>query len=488
MDLETFSNVLCWIASSILLLMPLQRVVANRRSLYSLDVMVSSLVWIMYFPYLGGLALGLIELKQGHPETVTTAIWFALACSIAWSIGRLLTSTHSARGGLQVSATSDERGIAMASSMIRVFLVAGCVGFLLQMSALPNFVFSYQLSRTALLSQKNHVLWLIGSYLNLCLLIAVGIATVHRLQIPKLFRTALLVFGTTSFITFIQIRSRTFVIAGLFILLYVFATRSGRDKASASQSSHRFRGLRLSRMVVFAASIFLVAGVLQGARGAISVGLDEFWLYFQQLDLAAELERAFLQEDLAYSEWYIASLELFPEQHPFLYGTSYLTWPLQFIPRSIFPWKPEDTQILFCRVVRPAMAAQGGTIPPSIFGDAYINFGFAGFAAFAPFGMLLGTIDNYCTSSKTRDIRLGLLVAIISGTAPHFARGGFHNAMCLVVFVFGVNILLQTVLISLRRSPRRRVPPPQARLRRPSSFAAHPVASSSRLRRPAPKR
>jgi hypothetical protein len=48
------------------------------------------------------------------------------------------------------------------------------------------------------------------------------------------------------------------------------------------------------------------------------------------------------------------------------------------IPRGLFPNKPINTGAYFMSVVRPAEFAAGFALPPTLFGDAYVNFGMGG--------------------------------------------------------------------------------------------------------------
>jgi len=59
------------------------------------------------------------------------------------------------------------------------------------------------------------------------------------------------------------------------------------------------------------------------------------------------------------------------------YGLSYLAWPLQAIPRALWPNKPllPDTYLTYLLVTGPE---SNSTFDFSIFGESYINFGFMG--------------------------------------------------------------------------------------------------------------
>ncbi|HEX2272391.1 MAG TPA: hypothetical protein VHG90_00775 [Acidimicrobiales bacterium] len=61
-------------------------------------------------------------------------------------------------------------------------------------------------------------------------------------------------------------------------------------------------------------------------------------------------------------------------------GGSTVVWPLllKVVPRGLFPDKPINSGAYFMRVVRPDEFAQGYALPPTLFGDAFVNFGMVG--------------------------------------------------------------------------------------------------------------
>ncbi len=61
------------------------------------------------------------------------------------------------------------------------------------------------------------------------------------------------------------------------------------------------------------------------------------------------------------------------------YGST-VVWPLLFkvVPRGLFPGKPINSGAYFMTIVHPLDFAAGFALPPTFFGDAYINFGIWG--------------------------------------------------------------------------------------------------------------
>ncbi|KAB7707382.1 oligosaccharide repeat unit polymerase [Bacillus aerolatus] len=72
-------------------------------------------------------------------------------------------------------------------------------------------------------------------------------------------------------------------------------------------------------------------------------------------------------------------------------GDTYLRLLLTLFPSTIFDFKPEETQRIFAAIINPEAYIVGATFPPSILGDAYLNFGFNGVVI----GLFLGCFLAY---------------------------------------------------------------------------------------------
>jgi len=176
----------------------------------------------------------------------------------------------------------------------------------------------------------------------------------------------------------------------------------------------------------------LVVGVaINFLRGFVSVGPVRLGHDFVRV----WVEQTFDGGDLGYTKIQRAAYVLFPNAHPFLKGQSYYRLLLVPMPRFIWTDKPENTQRVFCSVINPAMYKRGGTIPPGILGDLYINFGHIGIIGMFVYGLVFG-LERYHRLAHW--FMLGGALTWLF----HFARGGFTNPV--IVFLVYVVISFTT--------------------------------------------
>lgn len=97
--------------------------------------------------------------------------------------------------------------------------------------------------------------------------------------------------------------------------------------------------------------------------------------------------------------------ELFPDHEPFRWGSTLQVTLFGFIPRAIWPEKPIGIGKELTRyVVGPFYELHGFSIGPTIPGDFYLNFGWAGFLVG---GLLLGVMCRTCTIYAVRHMKDG---------------------------------------------------------------------------------
>lgn len=135
-----------------------------------------------------------------------------------------------------------------------------------------------------------------------------------------------------------------------------------------------------------------------------------------------------------------------PTMHDFLYGSTYLRLALFFIPSSIVPFKPEETQRIFASIINPEYYNIGATYPPSFIGDSYINFGFFGIIIGLFLGLLLKAWQNILNGPiSINKIAIGsasflFLFLFIRGTF-----NGFYNLVFIWLFLIGISFTIKTV-------------------------------------------
>lgn len=170
--------------------------------------------------------------------------------------------------------------------------------------------------------------------------------------------------------------------AGLLVVINAVARRFSARTDSASEggteAGHADRidpPSRLAPRRTFAIAATMVVALLAGL--AIG-GLRQNRLTPQTSSSALERSLPLLQSEVtpirAYSE-IKENEDVLERQHG---ATIVLPVIFKVVPRGIFPDKPINSGAYFMSVVRPAEFAAGFALPPTLFGDAYLNFGMGG--------------------------------------------------------------------------------------------------------------
>ena len=149
------------------------------------------------------------------------------------------------------------------------------------------------------------------------------------------------------------------------------------------------------------------------------------------------------QGDLSYFfEAGATAIHYIPLLHDYLYGASYLRVLLFFIPSSIFPYKPEETQRVFASIINPNQYNIGATFPPSVIGDSYINFGVYGVLVGLFVGIFLKISQNIL--HRPHSINKIIIGSSVIGFLILFLRGtfnGMYNMIFIWIFIYIFSIL-----------------------------------------------
>lgn len=145
-------------------------------------------------------------------------------------------------------------------------------------------------------------------------------------------------------------------------------------------------------------------------------------------------------------------VDYFPKDHAFLRGETFASILTAPIPRSLFPGKPESPAGVVSTLVFPDLYARGTSIPPSLVGEAYINFGgFGVFAVMAIFGAFYRTAYAYLRRAPTRP-GVVLVYAIVLTLLIHYVRGESFAPTILLL----IQLVPTIVALALIRPPRKR--------------------------------
>lgn len=118
------------------------------------------------------------------------------------------------------------------------------------------------------------------------------------------------------------------------------------------------------------------------------------------------------------------------------YGYTYWAGLLLLVPRSIFPDKPLPSTGIFTEAFWPeAWQELGTTLPPGLFGEAYMNFGVAGaILCGLVFGYVMGRVHANYEQNKNSDMVL-VYYAILVASILHFFRGELASVTYLFLSI-----------------------------------------------------
>lgn len=143
----------------------------------------------------------------------------------------------------------------------------------------------------------------------------------------------------------------------------------------------------------------------------------------------------FITQSMDYVQCYDILLLLTNRSYPLGYGSTYLKFIYQFIPRSIWHAKPQNVTIVMSQLFRPAQFAKGVTYSPALLGEMYYNFSMPGvvlgsFLVGIGLGWMYRLGRDRMDSAPVRFFYVTLLVCIIEQ-----GRGAFYNiSMTYIVF------------------------------------------------------
>lgn len=429
--MEQLDTLLLLVLASLFGLFPVLAWLFRPYAAFTFEVYVAATVWALYFPALFIEATsGLWRFSVQRTEYIAL---FVFGCNACWMIGSVLLPIIMKRGTRPPAPppSADDQDLRTCRRAIMGLLALGFLGFVMQVYALPGGLEATSLSRVEVLGSKHAMLQLIGTYLFICTHLALVAVGLLRKRMGSLYWISVVIAGLMCVGLHLVYRSRTQLLAFIVLLAIPYI-----------QTHCTTRLRKLTICLALGAALFWFAATAQVARGSIQSGRDAFAGAVTRLSAEELIDHSLRKSDLGNVRYFYDALECFPHGHPFLWGSSYYAWILMPIPRSWISFKPSDTQVLFCQEVDPAMAQYGGTIPPTIYGDAYINFGSLGVLVFLFWGMLARSWSRF---GDSHDPKTWASLAALAVAGPHFARGGFSNAMCLSLAAFVLAWVLHTL-------------------------------------------
>ena len=132
-----------------------------------------------------------------------------------------------------------------------------------------------------------------------------------------------------------------------------------------------------------------------------------------------------------------------PHDLPYQLGRTYLATATMPVPRGLWPDKPLPSTGVFTLAFWPdTWLLNGTTLPPGLFGEFYLNFGWIGVVVgaflFARFGRRL--LARHAAAPL--DPRRVLLYALFVAMAAHYIRGDFAVTVALLELLLPTVVLL----------------------------------------------
>ena len=218
--------------------------------------------------------------------------------------------------------------------------------------------------------------------------------------------------------------SRITIVRPFLILLFYYMLSHGRTRLTA----------RLVMLGIVMLLFVVIGGIFRSYLGAPHA--DELAVRLLKQGWKHPKEwYGFVTQSMDYVQCYDILLLLTNRSYPLGYGSTYLKFIYQFIPRTIWHAKPQNVTIVMAQLFRPAQFAKGVTYNPALLGEMYYNFGMPGvvlgsFLVGIGLGWMYRLGRDRMDSAPVRFFYVTLLVCIIEQ-----GRGAFYNiSMTYIVF------------------------------------------------------
>lgn len=182
-------------------------------------------------------------------------------------------------------------------------------------------------------------------------------------------------------------------------------------------------------IILMAYHIYKQEYLVLGRVVSVSGG-DQFWSSLYE----------FLNQQVSGNFMQLQTMSVLIEGMPlpldYQYGYTYLAGLLLLVPRSIFPDKPLPSTGIFTEAFWPAAWRElGTTLPPGLFGEAYMNFGVYGALGMGLLsGYIIGRLHKNFITENQNDMAL-IYYAVMVSSMLHFFRGELASVTYLYLSI-----------------------------------------------------
>ena len=229
------------------------------------------------------------------------------------------------------------------------------------------------------------------------------------------------------------------------------------------------------------AIVFLTVGLLPLRWRMADMSTTEM---VEVLISAETYEDMLVRDPLNYHEYLVEVMSYFPTYHDFVHGASYRRILFFYLPHSMFPeLKPKDPNRIVAQVLFDTDLDVDWMHPPSIFGDAYINFsGWYGLIHL----VLLGVFFAWISKVSLQHL---ICLMVFAPNLVYFTFIGIRgqpytlalNTLCMAVYVGALMFKLKLPLLGHQTKSRQGAIRRTRRVRN-SPQVSHVASGSSRKR------
>lgn len=204
-------------------------------------------------------------------------------------------------------------------------------------------------------------------------------------------------FGVTAFFLFLEVilRGKRDEMASVFLSLLIIT--------SFIKGKFSFKDIR--RYILFIAISAITFSLISSLRGGGSSVIDITKLNYSESLLHPIVGSTYFTDINV-----LASVIERMKNLEFMYGDSYLTFFTGLIPRAFWPDKPAISLGLFVKSQILQRPGTLGGVPPTMPGEAFINFGWYGLVIALVYGYLLGKLEVFLLKGKLAARGIGIYV------------------------------------------------------------------------------
>ncbi|NUG30727.1 oligosaccharide repeat unit polymerase, partial [Acinetobacter baumannii] len=260
---------------------------------------------------------------------------------------------------------------------------------------------------------KTYSLWMIYFFSSFFFLLGIKLVKIKRNFLYILI--LILIFFVLEFVYFIALRNRTMILMHLTALIIgAFVSKQIVFENTKKNLEEKVKKIRILPLVGVMAVLAGLGVFIRFARGVYLEGGGELDISWKEM-----LITSVKSGDFGYANMVLNIIDHVYYTDLSLNGQSYYRLLLAFIPESIYDKRVPTTDSLIGQMLTGLDVM---TIPPGVFGDAYLNFGLLSFFVFIVYGIFLGAID------KSKNILKAYVFFSLSFTLIyHFVRGSFVN-------------------------------------------------------------